>query len=481
MKYHIFYAAIMMVMSLGQMYTADKPNIIYVLADDLGYGDLGCYGQKTILTPNIDNMAAEGMRFTQHYSGSTVCAPSRSCLLEGKHSGRTYVRGNGKLQMRENPHDMIFPAALQKAGYHTAIIGKSGLGCNTDDASLLHKKGFDYFFGFTSHTQAHWYFPEYLWRNRDGTVSKVDYPNNTLHVGDNYSSENIIHEALNYIERQKKNPFFLHLAFQIPHASLRAKEEWKEKYRPILKEKLLPPKEKHPHYSYEREPKTTYAAMVSYMDHNMGLLLSKLQALGIAENTLVMFASDNGAMQEGGHRRDSFNSNGPLRGGKRDMYEGGIRTPMIAWWPGKIKAGSKTNHISAFWDISPTVREIAGAEPQADTDGISMVPTLLGEGQQKQHKYLYWEFFELGGKRAIRQDHWKLIQYNTNTSLAPVTKLFNLEKDISEEHNLIEQYPEKVIELIKLMDQAHAPAENRRFKLAKERTPEELNKMHQKK
>jgi arylsulfatase A-like enzyme len=163
------------------------------------------------------------------------------------------------------------------------------------------------------------------------------------------------------------------------------------------------------------------------------------------------------------------------------MYEGGIRTPMIAWWPGKIKAGSKTNHISAFWDISPTVREIAGAEPQADTDGISMVPTLLGEGQQKQHKYLYWEFFELGGKRAIRQDHWKLIQYNTNTSLAPVTKLFNLEKDISEEHNLIEQYPEKVIELIKLMDQAHAPAENRRFKLAKERTPEELNKMHQKK
>jgi arylsulfatase A-like enzyme len=348
---------------------ADKPNIIYILADDLGYGDLGCYGQKVIQTPRLDKMAAEGLRFTQHYSGSTVCGPSRSVMLTGLHTGHVYMRGNGLLQMRLDPHDEIFPRALKKVGYHTALIGKSGMGCNTDDATLLNAKGFDYFFGFTSHTEAHWYYPTYLWRNAE----KVAYPNNTLHAGDNYSSENVTAEALKYIEEQKDGPFFLHLAFQIPHASLRAKEEWKAKYRPILKETLLPPK-KHPHYSYEREPKTTFAAMVSYMDHNVGLVLDKLKELGIDDNTLVMFSSDNGAMQEGGHRINSFNSNGDLRGGKRDLYEGGVRTPTIAWWPGTIHGGRTTDHLSAFWDISATMRELAGAEAQADTDGLSLVP-----------------------------------------------------------------------------------------------------------
>jgi arylsulfatase A-like enzyme len=447
----------------------EQPNIIYILADDLGYGDLGCYGQEVIQTPHLDRMAAEGMRFTRHYAGSTVCGPSRACLLEGKHSGHTYVRGNGSLQMREDPHDLIFPKALQKAGYHTALIGKSGLGCNTDDASLLHKKGFDYFFGFTSHTAAHWYFPHYLWRNDAGTVTKVEYPNNTLHEGDNYSSELVMQEALDYIERQKDGPFFLHLAFQIPHASLRAKEEWKAKYRPILKEEPLPPKEKHPHYSYEREPKTTFAAMISYMDHNMGLLFSKLQELGLDENTIVMFSSDNGAMQEGGHKRDSFNSNGALRGGKRDKYDGGIRTPMLAWWPGKIEAGAVTDHVSAFWDVSPTVRELAGAEAQADTDGLSMVPTLLGEGTQKEHDYLYWEFFEMGGKRAILRGDWKLILYKTNTDLNPKAELFNLAQDESEQKNVADQYPEVVSKLRALMDKARTPADFPHFKIAAER------------
>ncbi|MDD7984120.1 arylsulfatase [Lentisphaera marina] len=459
------------------IFAAEKPNIIYILADDLGYGDLGCYGQKVIQTPHLDKMAANGLRFTQHYSGSTVCGPSRSCLLEGKHSGNTYVRGNGHLQMRQDPHDLIFPKALQKAGYHTAMIGKSGMGCNTDDAALPYQKGFDYFFGFTSHTQAHWYFPTYLWRN-NGEVTKVEYPNNTLHEGDNYSSEVVMNEALDYVERQKDGPFFLHLAFQIPHASLRAKEEWKAKYRPILKEELLPAK-KHPHYSYEREPKTTFAAMISYMDHNVGLLVKKLEDLGLAENTLIMFASDNGAMQEGGHKRDSFDSNGILRGGKRDMYEGGVRTPMIAYWPGKIKAGQVTDHISAFWDISPTVRELAGAEKQADTDGISMVPTLLGEGSQDKHDYLYWEFFEMGGKRAIRQGKWKLILYKTNTELNPKMELFDLDADVSEQKDLSSKFPEKISALLKLMDKAHSPAENPAFKFASERSPAELERLKQ--
>ncbi len=446
----------------------ETPNIIYILADDLGYGDLGCYGQAVIQTPNLDKMAAEGMRFTRHYAGSTVCGPSRSCMLEGKHSGNTYVRGNGHLQMREDPHDIIFPKALKEAGYHTALIGKSGVGCNTDDATLLHKKGFDYFFGFTSHTAAHWYFPKYLWRNDGGTVTKVEYPNNTLHAGDHYSSELVMDEALAYVDRHKEGPFFLHLAFQIPHVSLRAKEEWKAKYRPILKEKPLPPKSKHPHYSYEREPKTTFAAMVSYMDHNMGLLFAKLEELGIADNTIVMFASDNGAMEAGGHKRKTFRSSGELRGGKRDMWDGGIRTPMIAWWPGKIQPGQVTDHVSAFWDISPTVRELAGAKPQADTDGISMVPLLLSKGAQKKHDYLYWEFFEQGGKRAIIKGKWKLIFYQTNSEPNPRVELFDLSQDVSEKRNVAGQYPEVVSELSALMESARTPAECKLFKLAAE-------------
>lgn len=445
--------------------SARKPNIIYILADDLGYGDLGCYGQKIIKTPNLDRMAKEGMKFTRHYSGSTVCAPSRSALLQGKHTGHIYVRGNGSLQMRRDPLDPIFPAALQRAGYHTALIGKSGLGCNTDDSALVIDKGFDYFFGYTSHTAAHFYYPDYLWRN----TGKVKYPNNTLHDGDNYSSTVVTKEALDYIEKQKDGPFFLHLALQVPHASLRAKEEWKAKYRPILKEKLLPARGKHPHYSYEREPKTTFAAMISYMDHNIGLLLEKLEDLGLAEDTLVIFSSDNGAMQEGGHRRDSFNSSGQLRGGKRDLYEGGVRVPMIAWWPGKIAAGQVSDHPSAFWDISPTVRELSGAEEQADTDGYSLVPTLLGKGEQKKHEHLYWEFFEGGGKRAILKGNWKLILYNTNKDANPRAELFNIENDPSEKTDLSTKNSGKVAELTTLMDQVRTPSEHSAFKLKRER------------
>jgi len=445
--------------------SAKQPNLIYILADDLGYGDLGCYGQKVIKTPNLDRMAAQGIRFTQHYSGSTVCAPSRSCLLEGKHTGHTYVRGNGSLQMRRDPLDPIFPRALKNVGYHTALIGKSGLGCNTDDAALVNEKGFDHFFGYTSHTAAHFYYPDYLWRNG----KKVTYPNNTLHTGDNYSPTVVTAEALNYIEKQKDGPFFLHLALQIPHASLRAKEEWKAKYRPILKEKLLPERTGHPHYSYEREPETTFAAMISYMDHNVGLLLKKLEDLGIADNTLVMFASDNGAMREGGHKMESFDSSGPLRGGKRDLYEGGIRVPMIAWWPGKIQPGQTTDHPSAFWDISPTVRELAGAATQEDTDGLSLVPTLLGKGEQKKHDSLYWEFFEGGGKRAILQGPWKLILFNTNKDDNPKAELYNIEDDLAEKNDLAAKYPEKISALLSQMNQARIPSVNPSFKLTSEK------------
>ena len=464
-----FYYYLLMLLSLS-VFSNEKPNIIYILADDLGYGDLGCYGQKIIQTPHLDKLAAEGMRFTQHYSGSTVCGPSRAVMLTGKHTGHVYVRGNGKLQMREDPLDEIFPKALQKVGYHTALIGKSGLACNSEDAALPGRKGFDKFFGYTSHSAAHHYFPPYLWDNE----KKINFPNNQKHDGDNYSSELVMNQALQYLEDQKEGPFFLHLAFQIPHASLRAKEEWKAKYRPILKEKLLPARDKHPHYAWEREPKTTFAAMVSYMDHNVGLIVAKLQELGLAENTLIMFSSDNGAMQEGGHAIENFDSNGELRGGKRDFYEGGVRTPTIAWWPGKIKAGVVSDHLSAFWDISATMRELAGAEPQADTDGVSMVPTLLGKGEQKKHNHLYWEFSERGGKRAIRKGKWKLIHLNVGIRLNPTVELYNLDKDLGEQNNIAGQNPEIVSELAKLMNESHEPAERQEFKFAFELSEEDL-------
>ncbi|MCM8532569.1 MAG: arylsulfatase, partial [Lentisphaeraceae bacterium] len=405
-----------------------------------------------------------GLKFTQHYSGSTVCGPSRSTLLMGQHTGNIFLRGNGMLQVRPNPADMTFPSALQKIGYSTSMIGKSGLACNSDDGALPNTKGFDEFFGFTSHTQAHWYYPTYLWDNG----KKVEYPTNTLHEGGDYSSDRVMDRAFKYIEDKKNKPFFLHLAFQIPHASLRAKEEWKAKYRPILKEELLPAK-KHPHYSYEREPKTTFAAMVSYMDDNVGKVLDKLKELGIDKKTLVIFASDNGAMQEGGHKRDSFNSNGELRGGKRDLYEGGVRTPCIAYWPGTIAPGRVTDHLSAFWDISPTVRELTGAEVQTDTDGISLVPTLTGKGKQKKHKNLYWEFYEQGGKRAIRQGKWKLIYFQTNTDKTPKCELYDLSKDPSEENDISQSFPEVISELTKEMNRQHTFAEYERFRFATER------------
>jgi len=462
LKKMLWLTAALLSFAIGAADLPNKPNRIFIPADDRGYGDLCCYGQKVIQTPRLDKMAAESMRFTQHYAGSTVCGPSRSCLLTGLHSGHTYLRGNGKLAIRRDPQDIIIARTLKDAGYHTAMIGKSGLACNDQDGKLPNDKGFDHFFGFTSHTDAHWYYPPYLYKNG----AKVKYPKNKLHEGDNYSSDLVMDDALRYVEEQKDGPFFLHLAFQIPHASLRAKEEWKAKYRKILNEKLLPERKKHPHYSYEREPKTTFAAMVSCMDDNVGRLLDKLKELGIDKNTLVLFASDNGAMNEGGHKRASFNSSGVLRGGKRDLYEGGIRTPFIAWWPGVVEAGQVSDHISAFWDFAPTACELAGIKNPQPTDGISYVPTLTGKKQQA-HKYLYWEFHEQSGKRAVRQGKWKAVMLKTGKLVNPPVELYDLSKDISEKNNIAGKYPEVVSEMKKLFDEAHTPSKI--FKLASEK------------
>lgn len=438
-----------------------RPNIVLILADDLGYGDLSCYGQQHFQTPHLDQMAAEGMRLTAHYAGSTVCAPSRACLLNGKHTGHVYQRFNGAVEFRPDPSDVTVARLLRDAGYRTAMIGKSGLSCNSDNGALPNEKGFDHFFGYTSHGGAHRYFPEWLWRNG----SKVQFPGNRGKEGTTYSGDVFLPEALTFIETNAQQPFFLHLSLQQPHADLNVPEVWREKYLGKFDEEPY----EGGHYRAEANPKATYAAMVAYLDYSVGKVIDALKRQGIAEHTLVLFSSDNGAMSEGGWNKAFFESSGPLRGGKRDLYEGGIRVPTIAWWPGKIAAGSKSDHVSAFWDFLPTACELAGVEKPEDTDGISFLPTLLNHGMQPQHKYLYWEFYEQGGKQAVRMGKWKGVRLNVAKNRQRPIELYNLEEDLGETHDLAAEHPDIVVELERQMSEAHVPSEIVSFKHPKGR------------
>ncbi|MCA9239076.1 MAG: arylsulfatase, partial [Planctomycetales bacterium] len=404
------------------------PNIIFILADDLGYGDLGCYGQHNLDTPRIDRMASEGLRFTQHYAGSTVCAPSRACLLTGQHTGHVHQRANGEIAFRPDPLDRCFVSSLQEAGYSTAMIGKSGLSCRTDNQRLPNEKGFDHFFGYSSHGAAHRYFPRSLWR--DGL--KVEYPGNRGKSGDTYSGDEFLRDTLTWLEANRDNKFFLHLSLQQPHLDLNAPKAWRDKYVGKFEETPIPPN----HYRGESHPKATFAAMVAYLDDTVGQVLDKLDELGVAENTLVIFSSDNGPVNEGGWSIEHFNSNGPLRGHKRDMYEGGVRVPMIAYWPGRIEPGRTTDHVSAFWDFAPTACELAGVAAPADTDGVSYLPTLLDKGQQPPHDYLYWEFYEQGGKQAVRRGDWKAVRLDVLNKKPEAFELYNLAQDLGEENNI---------------------------------------------
>jgi arylsulfatase A len=432
-----------------------KPNILFILADDLGYGDLGCYGQETIKTPNIDKLAQDGLRFTQHYAGSTVCAPSRACLLTGQHTGHVHVRGNGEVMLRQNPDDITIAEVLKNAGYTTAMIGKSSVGCRATP-ELSNEKGFDHFFGYISHGDAHHYFPEVLYRNGE----EIRYPENKLHEGTAYSQDLFLEDTLRYLEEERDKPFFLHLSLQIPHASLCAPEDWKTKYRGQFAEELT----MQNHYRSEPEPRTTFAAMISRMDHDIGVIIEKLKALGLDSNTLVIFTSDNGAMNEGGHDRSFFNSSGPLRGGKRDMYEGGIRVPFIAWWPGRIAPGTTTDHPAAFWDFPATACELTDTQMPGNTDGISYLPTLLGRTDAQQtHEYLYWEFHEQGGKRAVRFDNWKAVQTGMSKRPFDAIELYDLSSDLAEEHNVAAEHPDIVERAEAYFAQARTECEYEKF------------------
>lgn len=442
---------------------SSKPNIVYILADDLGWGDLSCYGQTHFSTPNIDNLAKSGMLFTQHYAGCTVCAPSRSSLMTGQTTGHTFIRGNkewnpeGQYPLEADAITMA--EALKNEGYATGAFGKWGLGYPGSEGDP-NMQGFDEFFGYNCQRMGHNYYPYHLWHNQE----KVILEGNAGKQTGEYAPEVIHKQALKFLEDNKDKPFFMYYPSIIPHAELFAPEEYIAKFRG----KFDPEKSykgvddgknfRNGPYGSQPEVHAAFAGMVNYLDMQVGEIIAKLKELGVYDNTLIIFTSDNGPHIEGGADPDFFDSNGPFKGYKRDLYEGGIRVPMIAFWANKIKAGSKSDHISAFWDVFPTIGELTGAQVPENIDGISFLPTLLGK-EQKEHDYMYWEFHEGGGRQAIRKGDWKLIHYNVNQPEKTTTELYNLETDPGEENNVAADHQDIVKEMDALMENANTPSE----------------------
>jgi len=446
-----------------------KPNIVYILADDLGYGDLSCQGQTHFKTPNIDLISAEGITFTQHYAGSTVCSPSRSVLLTGQHTGHTPIRGNKRDKVGNWPmpaNALTVAEILKENGYVTGAFGKWGLGYPGSEGDP-NKQGFDEFFGYNDQTLAHNYYPYFLNHNQD----TVWLEGNAGTGKGTYAPIPIHEQALKFLEDNKDKPFFMYYPSVIPHAELFAPEEYMEKYRgKFLPEKSYEgadegaPRYKTGGYGSQPEAHAAFAAMINVLDDQVGEILAKLKEMRIDDNTIVIFTSDNGPHLEGGADPDYFNSNGPFKGYKRDLYEGGIRMPMFVRWPGKIDAGSKTDHISAFWDFLPTVTDLIGVEAPENIDGISYLPTLLGNDNQKEHDYMYWEFHEKNGRLAVRQGDWKLIRYDVLSPEKTTTELYNLANDPGEENNVAEENPEITNKLLKIMDSARTESDVFTFK-----------------
>ncbi|MBM3475290.1 MAG: arylsulfatase [Armatimonadetes bacterium] len=412
-----------------------KPNIIFILADDLGYGDLGCYGQKVIRTPNLDQMAAEGLRFTDAYAGSTVCAPSRCALMTGLHTGHCRVRGNALVPLQ--PEDVTVAELLKGAGYTTGIIGKWGLG-EPDTPGVPNRQGFDTWFGYLNQAHAHNYYPEYLWRNEE----KVELSQNLNGGRGEYSHDLFTQEALEYVQQHAREPFFLYLAYTIPHAN-------NERGRATGDGMEVPTDAPYSGRNWP-QPMKGHAAMITRLDRDIGTLFSLLKDLGIEKDTLVFLTSDNGPHKEGGADPAFFRSSGPLRGHKRDLYEGGIRVPMLARWPGMIQPGV-SDLPWAFWDFLPTACQFAGVKPPGGIDGLSVLPTLFSR-PQKPHDFMYWEFHERGFEQAVRHGQWKAVRHGLDKSI----ELYDLAADLGETRNVAADRPDEVAAIEEYLRSARA-------------------------
>ena len=475
------------------------PNIIYFLADDLGYGETGVYGQKKIKTPHIDALAKNGIRFTQHYSGAPVCAPARYVFLTGKHTGHAFIRGNDEWNERGDVWDykkvfldptiegqrpipnntVTLGTQLKKAGYETGIFGKWGLGAPKTDG-IPNLQGFDFFYGYNCQRQAHNLYPGHLWLNTekvllnnelispgtklDSLADPYDDNNYSKFRQNEYAPEKIHEKALSFIKANKDKPFFIYYASPLPHLPLQAPKEYVDKYRKIFGEEK--PYIGNDGYFPNRYPRATYAAMISYLDDQLGEIVSTIKELGIYENTIIIFSSDNGPTYLGGVDFNYFESSKPFSNGygrtKGFVYEGGIRIPLIASWPNHIKPGRTSDHISVFYDLMPTLCDIAEIEPPKDIDGISFKSVLLNQ-EQKQHDFLYWEFPSYNGQQAVRIGRWKGVRKNIFDGNLAI-ELYDLETDLEEKLNVSSQYPEIVKKMESIMKQEHEPATNDQFK-----------------
>jgi arylsulfatase len=452
--------------------TAKLPNVVLIMADDMGYGELGCYGQKIIKTPNIDDLAKNGVRFTDFHCGAPVCAPSRCVLMTGKHLGHAAIRNNRQVgnqfpELRkqygwEEPGQQPLPAEevtvaelLKQKGYATGAIGKWGLGmCGTTGDPNRH--GFDLFYGYLCQAHAHNHYPTYLWRND----KKETLPGNKgTATGETFAQDKFTEEAVKFIDAHKDGPFFLYLPFIIPHLSIQVPDDSLAEYKDKIPE--TPYKHTSKGYFKNATPHAAYAAMISRMDAAVGTVVDELKKHGLRDNTLVIFTSDNGPAWErlGGTDSKFFNSAGPLRSHKGSAYEGGIREPFIACWPGKIPGGRVSNYIGGFQDVLPTLCDLAHVDKPTSIDGLSITPTLFNTGEQPEHKYLYWEFSGYNQQQAVREGKWKIIRSGVDIG-DPAYELYDLNTDIGEQHNVAAEHPDVVARLTKYAVEAHTPSKS---------------------
>jgi arylsulfatase A-like enzyme len=477
-----------------------KPNIIFILADDLGYNDLTCYGQKIIETPYIDSLAANGIRFTQYYCGSPVSAPSRCVLLTGRHTGHSFIRGNHEwpergdvwnfTKVEEDPSlegqyplpagTVTFSKLLQGEGYKTACIGKWGLGAPFSEGAPG-KQGFDLFFGYNCQRQAHTYYPLHLWRNEDKVKLDNEFiiPHTRTLDGDGdpeksgsytkyrqkqYAPELMMNEALSFIQSAKDKPFFLYFTTTIPHVPLQVPQEWVDKYRQKIGDEKPYLGDKG--YFPCQYPMATYTAMVSYLDFQIGRIIDKLKEMGIYKNTIIIFSSDNGPVTTGGSVSSYFENAKPFNQSpdrlKGSVYEGGIHVPLIISWPARIIKPSVSNLVCAAWDIFPTLCDIPGLDYPEGLDGVSLLPTVTGKGKQANHEYLYWEYPEKRGQQAVRMGMWKGVRDSTRDGNEKI-RLYNLGNDISEDLDVSGKYPEMVKQIGDIMIREHQQPAVHRF------------------